>query len=234
MYLNKINKQRQTWNWWNYIHKNIYKRSWCCLHILCHILVKLRFNILPKFFRGQLSREKLSRGGGNYPGGVIVLFLFYDPYKFQKILNNNVIDRKKWFMVKPHTSATRMTYEDIRVTYGWHMSTYEWHTNDIRVHTSDIRMIYKYIRVTYGWHTRTYKWHTVDIRVHTSDIRMTYEYIRVTYEWYDIRMTFEWHTDDMQFERKIKLSFLKLFDNALSKYLICKRIPCMQWLFWDI
>ena len=28
----------------------------------------------------------------------------------------------------------------------------------------------------------------------------------------------------MQFERKIKLSFLKLFDNSLSKYLICKRI----------
>ena len=35
----------------------------------------------------------------------------------------------------------------------------------------------------------------------------------------------------MQFERKVRLSFLKLFDNSLSKYLICERIPCMQWLF---
>ena len=39
------------------------------------------------------------------------------------------------------------------------------------------------------------------------------------------------HTDDMRFERKIKLTFLKLFINSLSKYLIFKRIACMQWLF---
>ena len=41
-------------------------------------------------------------------------------------------------------------------------------------------------------------------------------------------MTFEWHTDDMRFKRKMKLSFLKLFDNYLLKYLICKRISFMQ------
>ena len=102
----------------------------------------------------------------------------------------------------------------IRVTYGWQTSTYEWHTGDIRVHTSDVRM--------------TCEWHTDDIWVHTSDIRITYEYIRVTYEWHDIRMTFEWHTDDMRFERKMKLTFWKLFDNSLLKYLICKKVPCIQ------
>ena len=101
------------------------------------------------------------------------------------------------------------------------------HTSDIRVtyrvYTSDIPMTYEH-----------YQWHTDDIRVYTSDIRMTYEYIRLTHKWHDIRMTFEWHTNDMRFERKIKLSFLKLFDNSLPKYLICKKIPCMQWLFWVI
>ena len=114
------------------------------------------------------------------------------------------------------------------------MSTYEWHTDDIRVHTSDIWMTYEYTGVTYGWHTSTYEWHTDDIRVHTSDIRMTYEYIWVKYgcirlhtsdigmTYQYIRMTSEWLTDDMQFvfERKIKLSFLKLFDISLPKYLI--------------
>ena len=43
-----------------------------------------------------------------------------------------------------------------------------------------------------------------DIRVHTSDIRMTYGL------------------------KEKKLTFLKLLDNPLSKYLICKRTPCMQ------
>ena len=87
----------------------------------------------------------------------------------------------------------------------------------VKPHTSDIRMTYDYIRVTYGWHTSIYEWHTNDIRVHTSAIRMTCE----------------WHTDGMRFERKVKLSFfLKLFDNSLSKYLICEKIPCMQWLLW--
>ena len=120
--------------------------------------------------------------------------------------------------IRVHTIDIRMTYEYIRVTYGWHTSTYEWHKDDIR-------MTYEYIRVTYGWHTRTYEWHPEDIQVHTSDIRVHTS---------DIRMTYEWHTGDMRFERQIKLSFLKLFDNSLSKYLICKRIPCMQWLFWVI
>ena len=74
----------------------------------------------------------------------------------------------KRFMVKPHTSDIRMTFEYIRVTYGWHTRTNEW-----------------------WWHTRTYEWHTNDTWVHTSDMRMTYEYIRVTYGWHtnDIRMT---------------------------------------------
>ena len=97
---------------------------------------------------------------------------------------------QKWFIVKPHTSGIRMTYEYTRVTYGWHTSKYEWHTStherhtdDIRVHTSDIRMTYEYIRMTYGWHTSTYEWHTDDMRVHTSDIRMTDECKRVTYGW---------------------------------------------------
>ena len=101
-------------------------------------------------------------------------------------------------MVKPHTSDIRMTDEYIRVTYGWHTSTYEWRTDDMRV--------------TYRWHMSTYEWHTDNIRVHTSDIRMT----------------FEWHTDDMRFERKMKLTFWKLFDNSLLKYLICKKVPCIQ------
>ena len=35
-------------------------------------------------------------------------------------------------------------------------------------------------------------------------------------------------------KEKIKLTFLRLFDNPLSKYLIFKRISCMQWLFWVI
>ena len=106
----------------------------------------------------------------------------------------------------------RVTYEYIRVAYGWHTSTCEWHTDDIRVHTSDIRMTYEYIRVTYGWHTSTYKWHTNDMRV---------------------------HTDDMWFKRKIKVLkvffFFKIFfSNFLSKYLICEKIPYMQWLLWVI
>ena len=49
-------------------------------------------------------------------------------------------------MVKPHTSDTRMTYEYIRVTYGWHTSAYEWQKNDIRVCTSGIRMTHRYVR----------------------------------------------------------------------------------------
>ena len=90
--------------------------------------------------------------------------------------------------------------------------------SDIRVHTSDIRMAYEYIRVTYRWHRSTCEWHTDDIGVYTSDIRMTYE----------------WQTDDMRFKWKIKLIFLKPFINYLSKYLINKRIPFMQGLFWVI
>ena len=99
------------------------------------------------------------------------------------------------------------------------------HTHDIRVHTSDIRMTYEYIRVTYGWHTSTYDWHTSTYDWHTDDIQLHTS---------DIRMTYEWHTNDIQFERKIKLTFRKLFINSLSKYLISKRVPCMQWLFWVI
>ena len=95
------------------------------------------------------------------------------------------------------------------MTYGWHTSAYEWHTDDIQVHTSDILITYEYIRVTCGWHTSTHEWH-------------------------DIQMSFECHMDDMRFQKKIKLSFLKLLENSLSKYLICKRIPCMQWLFWVV
>ena len=97
-------------------------------------------------------------------------------------------------------------------------TTDEWHTNDIWVHTSDIRVTYEYMRVTYGWCTSTNEWHTNEIRVDTSEKRMTYK----------------WHTDDIRFERKIKLTSLKLFDNPLSKYLISKSIPCMQWIYWVI
>ena len=96
-----------------------------------------------------------------------------------------MIEQKKGlpdrFMVKPHTSDIRMTYEHIRVTYGWHTSTYECHMDDIRVHMNDISMTYEYMRVTYGWHASTYEWHTStyewntnDTRVYTSDIRVTY------------------------------------------------------------
>ena len=56
-----------------------------------------------------------------------------------------------------HTSDIRMTYEYIRVTYGWHTGTYEWHTDDIQIHTTDILMKYK-------WHTCTYDLHSNDIR----------------------------------------------------------------------
>ena len=100
-------------------------------------------------------------------------------------------------------------------------TTNEWHTNDIRVHTSNTDGI----RVHTSDRRMTYEWHTDDIRAHTNDIRVQTS---------DIRMTYEWQTDDIQFERKIKLIFLKLFDNSLSKYLICKRIPCMRYLFWVI
>ena len=101
-----------------------------------------------------------------------------DKSPFEKILNFYR------FMVKPHRTDIRMTYEDIQVKYGWHTSTDEWHTDDIRVtyerhtddiriYTSDIRMTYEYIRVTYGWHTSTYDWHTDDIQVHVLDIQIT-------------------------------------------------------------
>ena len=55
---------------------------------------------------------------------------------------------------------------------------------------------------------------------------MTYEYIRMSYRWIrvytsDIRITFEY----------IELTFLKLFINSLSKYLVWIKIPWMQWLF---
>ena len=33
-------------------------------------------------------------------------------------------------------------------------------------------------------------------------------------------------------KEKIKLNFLRLSDNLLSKYFIFKRISCIQWLFW--
>ena len=36
-----------------------------------------------------------------------------------------------------------------------------------------------------------------------------------------------------EFERKIKLTFLRFFDNPLSKYFIF-RLSCTQWLFWVI
>ena len=43
----------------------------------------------------------------------------------------------------------------------------------------------------------------------------------------DVRVIYRWYT----VWKKIKLIFLKLFDNSLSKYLICKRISFMQCLF---
>ena len=100
----------------------------------------------------------------------------------------------------------------------WHVwwvhgkTTYEWQMDDLRVHP-----------MTYRWHTSTSEWYMDDILVYTFEIRMTYEYIRVTYKWHDMRMTFEWQTNDMCFKRKIKLSFLKLFENSLSKYVICRK-----------
>ena len=35
-------------------------------------------------------------------------------------------------------------------------------------------------------------------------------------------------------ERKIEFPFLKVSYDPLSKYLILKRISCMQWLFWVV
>ena len=93
----------------------------------------------------------------------------------------------------------------------------------VKPHTSDKWMTYEYIRARYRWHTSTSEWYMDDIRVYTTETRMTYEYIRVTYKWHDMRMTFEWHTNDMCFKRKNKLSFLKLFENSLSKYVICRK-----------
>ena len=55
--------------------------------------------------------------------------------------------------IRVHTSDIEMTYEYIRVTYGWHTSTHEWHTDDIRVPTSDMRMTCEYIGMTYECHT---------------------------------------------------------------------------------
>ena len=62
------------------------------------------------------------------------------------------------------------------------------------------------------------------VKPHTSDIRMTYKYIWVTSECHDIWMTFEWDTDDMRLERKIRLSFWKLFGNSLSNTWFVKEI----------
>ena len=77
------------------------------------------------------------------------------------------VSMSKWFMVKPHTS-------DMRVTYEWY--------------TSDIWVTYKYTRVTYEWHACTYEWHTStyvsntdDMRLHASDIWMTYKYMQVSF-----------------------------------------------------
>ena len=39
---------------------------------------------------------------------------------------------------------------------------------------------------------------------------------------------------EIRFKRKNKVTFLRLFDNPLSKYLTVKRISCLQWLFWVI
>ena len=103
-----------------------------------------------------------------------------------------------------HTNNIRITYVCIRVICGWHTSTYEWHMGDIRVHTNDIRMAYEYTRATYRWHTSTNERHINDMQVHTSNIQMTCD----------------WHSDDLWFERKIKLTFLKLFDNSLSNFWI--------------
>ena len=94
------------------------------------------------------------------------------------------------FMLKPQTSDKRMTYEHIRVRYGWHMSTYEWHTDDKWVHTSDIRMTHEYIRMTYRWHTSTYEGHANDIRV--------------TYGWHGVR-------------KKNKVKFFKAFYKSSFK-----------------
>ena len=91
-------------------------------------------------------------------------------------------------MVKPQTSDIQVTYEYIRVTYGWHTSTYEWLKDDIRVHMSKIRM-----------HTITYEWHRDDIPVHTNDIRMTYG-------WHAVRL---W--------KKNKVIFFKTFWYFSSK-----------------
>ena len=88
------------------------------------------------------------------------------------------------FMVKPHTSDIRMTYEYIRVTCRWHASIYEWHTKEIRVHTSDIQVTYKYIRVAYRWHTTAHEWH-----------KITQEYMWLTYEWH--ASTCEWYKNDI-------------------------------------
>ena len=100
-----------------------------------------------------------------------------------------------------HTSTDEWYTDDIRVrvTYEWHTSTYEWHAST-----------YEYIRVTYSCHTSTYGWHTSTHEWHT----MTCEYIRVTCELH--RSTYKWHTDNMRLERKIKFTFLKLFDNPYS------------------
>ena len=74
-------------------------------------------------------------------------------------------------------------FDKIQMTLMMKMST----SNRFMVkpQTSDIRMTYEYIGVTYGWHTSTYEWHADVIRVQTND---------------------------MWFERKIKLIFLKCFD----------------------
>ena len=45
----------------------------------------------------------------------------------------------------------------------------------------------------------------------------------------------KWYSKrDWAQNKKMKLTFLRLFDNPLSKILIFKKISCMQWLFWII
>ena len=105
-----------------------------------------------------------------------------------------------WYSQKSYNSKYHLIRANSRTPRGFKLHecncTYQWHMDDIKAHTSDIRMTYEYIRVTYEWHTS-------DIQVHPSDIQMT-----------------------CGSKEKMKLTFLNLFDNPLSKYPVCKRIPC--------
>ena len=113
----------------------VIRMSLVCTYLLsvCHLYVvlpwilwKTLIQFKQKLWRLQVLLEILV---------ISYAFYFLKESKSKK-------GRLKRFMVKPHTSDIRMTYEYIQVIYGWYTSTYEWHQNVMTYewHSSEILM----------------------------------------------------------------------------------------------